>query len=140
MIALAWVAALGMVATPAVVWARHTQSEQELRARLARESNPVKRVKIEIRLAALKLEQAGAAFDKDQTTVGAKLLDAYYDDMKEAWRTLESSGRSAARKPGGFIDLDIALRENTRALTDLTRSGRRSSAWPLRRPSCTAKC
>jgi hypothetical protein len=119
-VALAWVAAFGIVAVPAVSRAHHAESEPELLARLANESNPAKRAKIEIRLGSLKLEQAAAAYEHDQVDVGAKLLDSYLGWMKQAWNLLHQSGRDASRRPQGFIDLDIALRENARRLADLS--------------------
>jgi hypothetical protein len=99
--------------------AHHSDSEPELLARLANESNPAKKAKIEIRLGSLKLEQAAAAYDKDQVEAGAKLLDAYLNWMKQAWNLLHDSGRDASHRPQGFIDLDIALREDVRKLADL---------------------
>lgn len=117
--ALAWVAAFGIVAVPTVSRAHHAESEAELLARVANENNPAKKAKIEVRLASLKLEQAAAAYDHDQMEVGAKLLNSYLGWMKQAWNLLHQSGRDATRRPQGFIDLDIALRENMRRLTDL---------------------
>ena len=104
---------------PAASQAHHSDSESELLARLASETNPAKKAKIEIRLGSLKLEQAAAAYDHDQMEAGAKLLDAYLNWMKQAWSLLHQSGRDASRRPQGFIDLDIALREASRRLTDL---------------------
>lgn len=117
--ALAWVAAFVIVAVPAVSRAHHAESEAELLVRVANENNPAKKAKIEIRLATLKLEQAAAAYDHDQMEVGAKLLNSYLGWMKQAWNLLHQSGRDATRRPQGFIDLDIALRENMRRLADL---------------------
>jgi len=118
-VVLAWVAAFGIIAIPAASRVHREQSESELLARLASESSPAKRAKIEIRLGSLKLEQAAAAYNHDQMEVGAKLLDAYLGWMKQAWSLLHQSGRDASRRPQGFIDLDIALREDSRRLTDL---------------------
>jgi hypothetical protein len=118
-LALAWVVAFGMIAIPPTSSAHHSESEPELLARLANESNPAKKAKIEIRLGSLKLEQAAAAYDKDQVEAGAKLLDSYLSWMKQAWNLLHDSGRDASHRPQGFIDLDIALREDVRKLADL---------------------
>lgn len=94
-------------------------NEEDLRARLQNEHDPVRRAKYEIRLGQIKLEQARAAYDKGNVDAGSKLLDAYLKRMKEAWQTLRSSGRNAARQPQGFKELDIALREDVRLLGDL---------------------
>jgi hypothetical protein len=118
-VALAWVAALAIIAAPILSRAHHSESETELMARLGSESNPAKKAKIEIRLASLKLEQAAAAYGHDQVDAGAKLLDSYLGWMKQAWNLLHQSGRDASHRPQGFIDLDIALRETSRKLADL---------------------
>jgi len=108
-----------MISTPAASSAHHSDSEPELLAHLAKESKPANKAKIEIRLGGLKLDQASAAYDKDQVDAGAKLLDSYLSWMKQAWDLLHQSGRDAGRRPQGFKDLDIALRENMRKLADL---------------------
>lgn len=108
-----------MIAAPVASYAHHSETEPELLARLANENNPAKKAKIEIRLGSLKLEQAAAAYDKDEVEAGAKLLNSYLSWMKQAWNLLHDSGRDASHRPQGFIDLDIALREDVRKLADL---------------------
>ncbi|HXJ94640.1 MAG TPA: hypothetical protein VMT20_17470 [Terriglobia bacterium] len=108
-----------MIVAPAASLAHHSDTEPELLGRLANETHPTKKAKIEIRLGRLKLEQAAAAYDKDQVEAGAKLLDSYLSWMKQAWNLLHDSGRDASHRPQGFIDLDIALREDVRKLADL---------------------
>jgi hypothetical protein len=41
--------------------------------------------------------------------------------LEDAWKTLQDSGRKASRQPEGFRELEIALREDVRALEDLGR-------------------
>jgi hypothetical protein len=115
----AWVAALLIVAAAASLHARRELTEQELKARIDSEGNPTKKAKLEIKLGRLKLDQAIAAYDGNQFDAGPKLLDAYRGCMRQAWELLEKSGRDAGRKPQGFKDLDIALRESARRLNDL---------------------
>ena|SRR5579863_4512703 len=98
---------------------RHADNEADLAARIAREQDPVKKAKYEIRLGDLKLQQAASAYDQDQFESGEKLLNSYSDQMKDAWKLLKESGRDAVRKPAGFKELDIALREDARQLDDL---------------------
>jgi hypothetical protein len=109
------------VGTPAVesFAPRHTDNEADLAARIAREPDPVRKAKYEIRLGEVKLQQAISAYDHDQFESGEKLLDSYFDKMKDAWKFLKDSGRDAARKPAGFKELDIALREDARRVDDL---------------------
>jgi hypothetical protein len=118
-LALAWVAALEIVAAGGSLHARREVSEQQLMARIESEGNPTKKAKLEIELGGLKLNQAIAAYDRDQFDAGPKLLETYWGWMKQAWDLLEKSGRDAGRKPQGFKDLDIALREHARRLNDL---------------------
>ncbi len=117
--ALTWIAVFATITVPATSFAHHSDTEPDLLARLANENNPAKKAKIEIRLGTLKLQQAAAAYDKDQMEAGAKLLDSYLSWMKQAWSLLHGSGRDASHRPQGFIDLDIALREDVRKLADL---------------------
>ena len=117
--AVVWVAALAVVAVPGPLTARRPETEPELRGLIEREANPIRKAKLEIRLAALKLGQAETAYDADKTDDGAKLLDAYWSWMSQAWTLLQSSGRDASRQPHGFKELDIALRESARRLRDL---------------------
>ncbi len=97
-------------------------SEPELLARISRESNPVKKAKFEIRLARVKLLQAMDASEKGDYEYSLKLLDAYLERVTSAWSILQKSGRSPHKKPQGFKELDIELREDGRFLEDLTRS------------------
>jgi hypothetical protein len=94
------------------------ENEQKLQARLDRERNPVKKAKLEVRLGRLKLRQAFDAYDRGDFKGCWKLFDAYLERMQSAWTSLAASGRQASRKPDGFKQLDIALRESRRSLAD----------------------
>ncbi|PYV21742.1 MAG: hypothetical protein DMG27_19955 [Acidobacteria bacterium] len=104
---------------PAPLAARHPDTEEDLQARIEREQNPVKKAKFEVRLGRVKLTQAIAAYDKGDLDRCNALAAAYLVEMKGAWQRLMSTGRSAEKKPEGFRELDIALREDARALDDL---------------------
>ncbi len=109
---------LGILAAVAPA-ARGAETEVQLEARLKRESDPVRKAKVEIRLSRFKLYRAADAFDKGNIEEANQLLTAYLEQVKSAWATLKSSGRPANKKPAGFKDLDIALREDARYLDDL---------------------
>lgn len=94
------------------------ENEEKLLARLERENNPVKKAKLEILLGRMKLSQVFEEYNKGNFEQAWKNLDAYSSRMKEAWKILEDSGRIASKKPDGFKQLDIALRESRRALED----------------------
>ncbi len=97
---------------------KSTDKEEDLTARIAKENNPVKKAKFEIRLGELKLDRAFAAYDQGKFDECWKQLDAYLSQMRAAWETLDGSGREASKKPDGFKQLDIALRKSRRLLED----------------------
>jgi len=99
--------------------ARQPDSEPDLLAHFEREQNPVKKSIYATRLAQLKLQQATDAYTKGDLDQGPKLLDEYLNWVKNSWDLLKSSGRPAERKPQGFKELDIALREDARQFGDL---------------------
>ncbi len=101
--------------------ARHADSEADLTARIERESSPVRKAKYEIRLGRVRLLEAVAACEKDQHENCQHFLDGYVEAMKTSWQTLKDSGRPAEKKPQGFKELDIALREDGRIMGDLRR-------------------
>jgi hypothetical protein len=106
------------------LWAfpRHRHDkEPDLRAHIERESNPIKKAKLEVRLARVKLLQAIGAFDQGNLDETNRLLGAYMDILDSAWERLKNSGRIAHKKPAGFKQLDIELREDARYLEDLRR-------------------
>jgi hypothetical protein len=113
--------ALGILLLPCpAAWGRDT--EEQLLQRLQAEQNPVKKAKCEIKLAQLKLTQVQNAYSQGQTEAGAKLLNMLVDDLQASWKFLRDSGRKASKHSEGFRELDIALRENVRALQDLERT------------------
>jgi hypothetical protein len=97
-------------------------TEEQLLQRIQSEPNPVKKAKDEIKLAKLKFAQLRDAYSQGQVEAGVKLLSAYVDVTKTAWKLLQDSGRQAAKQPEGFRELEIALREDIRLLKDLERT------------------
>jgi len=93
--------------------------EAELLRKLAREQKPEKKAKYEIRLARLKLQQAMDAREQGDFEGTVKLLKAYSERISSAWHILRTSGRDARKKPSGFKELDIEIREDGRYLEDL---------------------
>ncbi len=118
-----WVAALlaGLcgVCLASALYGRRPDTEQDLKAHIESERNPVKKAKLEIRLGRLKLNQAEADYNQGNVQQGAALLVEYTNAMEAAWQTLRTSGRNAARQPQGFKELEMVLREGTRRLEDL---------------------
>ncbi len=115
-----WLAVLAMMLAGSCAQARDT--EAQLVQRIQSEKNPVKKAKDEIKLAQLKLAEVQDAYSQGHIDAGVRLLSALVDAMKSSWKFLQESGRKASKHPEGFRELDIALRENVRALQDLGRT------------------
>src|ERR1035437_4169327 len=81
------------------------ETEQQLLARIQSEPNPVKKAKIEIRLAKLQLAQVQDAYSHGRIEEGAKLVANLTDTIKTAWKLLQGLGRRASKQPDGFRDL-----------------------------------
>ncbi len=96
-------------------------TEQDLLPRIEREQDPVKKAKLEVRLAHLKLTRGEEACQKDDHDACHQLLDAYLEAARSSWKHLQSSGKNAVKSPSGFRELDIALREDEHDLEDLKR-------------------
>ena len=94
-------------------------TEQQLLERIQSEQNPIKKAKEEIRLANYKLSHIQDAYSQGNIQEGTKLLSTFLDVMKTSWKTLQDSGRKAAKQPQGFRELEISLREDVRTLQDL---------------------
>jgi len=95
------------------------ESEAQLLARVEKEQDPVRKSKLESRLARIKLQQAIRTYEQGNTEQGEQLVSAYLARIKDAWQILTSSGRNAAHASRGFKELDIELREDARLLDDL---------------------
>ncbi|HEV2499071.1 MAG TPA: hypothetical protein VGY31_05775 [Terriglobia bacterium] len=106
---------------PVASEARRQDTTADLQARIQREKNPVKKAKLQIRLGRLEVGQAADAYNHQQIPQGQKLLSESTTVMGNAWDLLKSTGRNPAKKPDGFMQLEICLREETRALNQLRR-------------------
>lgn len=110
-----------LILSPALIWGRHHDTARDLTPRIQREHNPVKKAKLEVRMGRVLLDEAMEAYDHNQIPKGKELLASYTTEMQGAWKLLQSTGRNAAKKPDGFMQLEIALRENRRELKQLRR-------------------
>lgn len=117
--AIVWCLALAGAAAPSPLAARRPDTEEDLLARLEREHNPVKKAKLEIRLGRVKLDQAVGAYNQDDVERGDTLVGIFFKHMQSAWDTLRGTERNPMKRPDGFRQLDIALREDARLLEDV---------------------
>ena len=116
---LASLAIVGFALFVPPVFGRETADQ--LVEHIRKEQNPVKKAKLEIKLADLILQQALDTYSKGDAESGTKLIGAFVEHMKASWKILQDSRRKAAKQPQGFKDLDISLREDFRSLQDLER-------------------
>ncbi|MGO8816373.1 MAG: hypothetical protein ACLQVG_17180 [Terriglobia bacterium] len=98
------------------------ENEVQLLQRIQDEQNPVKKAKIEIKLANLRLTEVQDAYSRGQIDTGAKLLGTFVEAIRTSRKLLQESGRRASKQPEGFRELEISLRENVRTLQDLGRT------------------
>lgn len=99
-----------------------SETKQQLLEEIQKENNPVKKAKTEIKLSRLEFSEVHEAYLQGHFEDGVKLLNKYVDTLEDSWKTLQASGRRASKQPQGFRELEIALREDERALEDLERS------------------
>ena len=97
-------------------------SEAQHQQQIQAEPNPIKKAKLEIKLSKLQLGDSKEAYKQGHIDTGAKLLDDFLRTIETTWKQLQDSGRQASRQPDGFRDLEIALREDVRALQDMQRT------------------
>ena len=93
--------------------------EQNLIARIAHETNPGKKAKLQLRLAKLKLAEADHAYRSRNFEGGKAILKQYLDEVRNSWATLQGTGSAIRKHLGALKALEISLRENDRFLEDL---------------------
>src|SRR5580704_9769785 len=92
------------------------------RDKLKRLTDPVDRTKTDINISEILLSLAGDAVRSGEPELLEKRLGEYSGTIQDAHQTMIKTGRDAYRKPGGFKDLEIALRRQMRTLDDLGHS------------------
>ncbi len=103
------------------LWAAE-ESAARLEQKIRRQLEPIKKVRLQIKLARIHLNNSAKAYRELDFDGGKKSLNTYLDSIREARRILARSGRDPKRQPRGYKDLEIALRQDLRILTDLKRS------------------
>ncbi len=93
----------------------------KLREKLAREPDPADRAKITVEIGDELLKQVARKFKDGADAEGESLLGEYRQAVHAAYDGLVKSGRDARRKPKGFKQLEIHLRQSRRRLDDMAR-------------------
>ena len=98
---------------------KRLQRLEKERQNLARQTDPVGRTKTEIRISEILLTLVSDAVQSGEIEAMEKRLDEYTAAIQDAHQTMMKTGRDAHRRPGGFKDLEIALRRQVRQLEDI---------------------
>lgn len=101
--------------------ARLKELERE-RTKLEKTSDPVDRAKIGIKISEILLENVGDSVRQGDFAQMETNLTEYTETIQSAHQALVDSGRNASKKPGGFKDLEMALRQHVRKFEDFARS------------------
>jgi hypothetical protein len=89
------------------------------RTNLTRQTDPVGRTKTQIKISELLLTLISDSVQAGDMEMMHKYIAEYLAAIQDAHQTMMKTGRDAHRKPGGFKDLEIALRRHVRQLDDI---------------------
>ena len=87
--------------------------------KLAKQGNPIKKVKILIRMSGVNLKLVNRVVKKGNFSEANTILNRYVKDVKQARQILSKSGRNPQKKVAGFKHLEISLRKQLRELNDI---------------------
>lgn len=112
----------GLAATAAATTEEERAKElQRERTRLQKETDPIDRAKIGVKISDILVEDVGEAVREGNFEEMQIQLTAYAQTIENAHKELLDSGRNAVKKPGGFKELEIALRQHVRKFDELSR-------------------
>ena len=115
-------ACLAILSLAFPVLAQDTKLERKYQgqqAKLRRQGNTVKKVKILIRMSAIDLEMVSRRVRRGFLSEADRILERYSATVGRAEQVLKDSKRDPQRKPAGFKHLEISLRKQLRQLADL---------------------
>ena len=88
-------------------------------AKYQHETDPVRKSRALVRLGDDQVDLAKRQLKADQDVESLHTLEQYRDEVHDMVATLHGMGVDAERKPGGFKELQISLRETIRRIDDL---------------------
>jgi hypothetical protein len=111
-----WLAVLAVTAgaAPAACQAGSGPDAQMLA--LQAEGDPARRAKATVKYGESQLALLRAALHEEDFAGGLKILEQYRDAMQGAFDALRASGRNAEKKPDGFKQMQIHLRQTVSRL------------------------
>lgn len=84
-----------------------------------RETDPVRRAKLLPHLADAEFEAIHAEMEAGEVEKALRILENYRDEVASVKKSLDATGVDAERKPAGFKELQISVRQSLRRLTDV---------------------
>ncbi len=91
----------------------------EFKTQFDHERDPVRRAKALTKLGAEQLQNLREQVDEGNLADALRILGDYRDELVATQKALASSGVDAEKRPKGFKELQISLRENLRLLNDI---------------------
>ena len=120
------VARVGILLALAAGWlwwptlpARAEDLHSKLEAQYQSESDPVRKAKIVAKLGHFEIEQSRSDLKAGDEEKALAVLERYNDEVRKTAEALTASGIDPERRPAGFKELQISLREFIRQLDDL---------------------
>lgn len=98
---------------------KRLQRLEKEREKLGHQTDPVGRTKTQIKVSEILLMLVSDAVQSGEIEAMEKRLGEYMAAIQDAHQTMTKTGRDAHRRPGGFKDLEIALRRQVRQLEDI---------------------
>lgn len=89
------------------------------KARYEQETDPVRKSRALVKLGADQVEQARKQLNDGEDVASLHTLEQYRDEIQHMSEALRATGADAERKPAGFKELQISVRENIRRIDDL---------------------
>jgi hypothetical protein len=96
-----------------------SDERERLQTRAARENNPVRKARFLVQIAERDFQQASELYSKGYPEKGLEHLQMMLAVLEDTNEVLFSSGRDPRRRPRGFKDTEIKLRELGRRTEDL---------------------
>jgi len=92
---------------------------QKQEEKLSRETSPIGKVKVLIKMSDLDIGKIGHWVKKGNLVEADRFLNRYREVIKQISEILKASNRNAQKNPAGFKEFEIALRRQLRKLADL---------------------
>ena len=111
-----------LVAMAALIPAAPSLAQDRLAALLAQYQNevdPVRKARVLSKLGNEQLDEAKKELKSGEDVASLHILEQYRDEVRETVSGLKAMVRDAEKKPAGFKELQISLRETVRRVDDL---------------------